>query len=437
MKRKVVKYLALLLAFLMVVSVASCAAKAKPMLTHGEHTLSVNIFSLMLSIQKGNMAPAIYASYGDYDSETFWGTVIEGSSTTFNDYYTYAVYGKAERYLSAMVLFDELKLSLPKSTMDKIDEEMKAFVENDGEGSKNRLNEILSVYGANYDILREYKIMEAKVAYLAEHLYGKGGSMIGASIKDKYFEENYVAFKQILLSNVTYVYKTDKNGDDIYYTENGSIAYDTEKGTAKLEGDKFVYYLEDGSIAYDKENGKRSPVLDKDGNPTTKKYTTDQMLDRLNQALSLKELAESESAEVFETLRQMYSDEEFDKDHNASLLNYLAANVDYQSISSAYSTFDKLADKLATMELGEIAIVQTDAGIHVVRRYPLENGAYSNSDYTQWFSDSTYAVYDFNGNLLDELFTERLSAYSEDIVVDKELLGSISLRSAVPNYDFK
>ncbi len=431
MKRKI---LALLLALLMI-STASCAAKAKPLLTHGEHTLSVNVFSLMLSIQKGNMAPAIYASYGDYDSEKFWGTVVEGS-TTFNDYYTDAVYGKAERYLCAMVLFDELNLSLPNTTLDKIDDEMTAFVETDGEGSKKKLNEILSAYGANYEILREYKVMEAKVAHLAEYLYGKSGSKISASLKDKYFEENYVAFKQILLSSVTYVYETDKNGDDIYYTENGGIAYDTEKGTPKLEGDRLVYYLEDGSIAYDKENGKRSPVLDQNGNPTTKKYTTDQMLDRLNQALSLKEIAESESAEMFETLRQMYSDEDLGSDHDPELLNYLATNVDYQSISSAYSTFDKLADKLATMEIGEIAIVQTEAGIHVVRRYPPESRAYANTDYAQWFSDSAYAVYDFNGNLLDELFTERLSAYSKDVKVDEALL-TISLKDAVPNYDFR
>ncbi len=432
MKRKI---LALLLALLMM-GTASCAAKAKPMLTLGEHSLSVNTFSLMLSIQKGNMAPAIYASYGDYDSEQFWGTVVEGSAT-FNDYYTYAIYRKAERYLSAMALFDELGLSLPKATLDGIDKEMKEFVEMDGEGSKKKLNEILSSYGANYEILREYKIMEAKVSYLAEHLYGKDASKVAVAIKDGYFEENYVAFKQILLSSVTYVYQTDKNGDEIYYTENGAIAYDTEKGEAKIEGDKLVYYLEDGRVAYDKENGKRSPMPDKDGNPTTRKYTTDQMLDRLNQALSLKEIAESEPAETFETLRQMYSDEELGKDHDPELLNYLATNVNYQSISSAYTTFDKLTSKLATMEIGEIAIVQTDAGIHVVRRYPLESGAYSNSDYTQWFSDSTYGVYDFTGNLLDGLFTERLSAYSENIVVDKELLGSISLKSAVPNYDFR
>ncbi len=434
MKHKLLKFFCLLLGLLML---ASCSAKPEPVMTLDEHEISINLYSLMLSIQKGNMAPAIYAAYGDYDSEGFWGTVVEGTSTTFDDYYTKAVYGKAERYLCAMVLFDELELKLPDAVLDKIDEEMDAFVENDGEGSEKKLNEVLSQFNANYDILRDYKVMEAKVAYLAEHLYGTGGSKIGSALKEEYYQNNYVAFKQILLSNVTYVYKTDKNGDDIYYNGNGTVAYDSEKGMPTLEDGTFVYYLEDGRIAYDKVNGKRSPELDEDGNPKTRKYTTDQMLDRLNLALSIKEIAVSESAETFETLRKMYSDEELGANYNAELLNYLATSVDYQSISSAYATFDKLAEEVEKLEVGEIAIVQTDAGIHIVRRYPLEKNAYSNSDYTQWFSDSVYAVYDFNGNLVDSLFSARLDEYRGNIKTDEKLLESVSLKTSVPNYDFK
>ncbi len=437
MKHKFLKCAALLLAFLMLLLPASCAAKPTPLLTLGEHSISTNIYSLMLSIQKGNMAYAIASAYGDYNSDRFWGTVIEGSSTTFDDYYTAAVYGKAEQYLAAMVLFDELGLSLPEGTVDKVDADMKNFVETDGDGSKSKLNELLAAYDVNYSILREYKLMDAKVAYLAEHLYGEDGAKIGAALKDEYFENNYVAFKQILLSNVTYVYETDKNGDDIYYAENGAIAYDTEKGTAVLEGDKFVYYLEDGSIAYDRENGKRSPVLDKNGDPTTKKYSTDQMLDRLNLALSLKEIAEGESADAFETLRQMYSDETFGADHDPDLLNYLATSVEYGGISAAYGTFDTLAEKVGTLAIGEIAVVQTDAGIHVVRRYPLESGAYADSDYEQWFEDQLYMVYDFNANLLNSLFSARLDEYREDIEVDTARLKDYSLAEAVPNYNFK
>ena len=438
MKKRMIKALALLLALVMLLGVAAaCGASPKAVLTLGEHSLSVNVFQLMLSIQKGNMAYAIASSYGDYNSEAFWGTVIDASSTTFNDYYTYAIYQKAERYLCALALFDELSLVLPESRVEAIDKEMASFVKNDGEGSKKKLNALLAQYGANYDILRESKIMEAKVRYLAENLYGTEGSKIGAAVKDEYYQNHYVAFKQILLSNFYYVYVTDENGDDVYYLDNGSIAYDTEKGTATLVGDKLVYYAADGSIAYDKVNGKRSPVLDANGNATTKKYTTDQMLDRLNFALSLRDVAEGASAEEFERLREAYSDEEFGASFDPSALNYLATNVEYQSISSAYGVFDKLSAKLSELAVGDIAIVQTDAGIHLVRRYPLEMGAYSNSTYSQWFSDSYYSVYDFMGNLIDHLLTTRLAEYEDKVEVDLALLGSVSMKDAVPNYDFR
>lgn len=438
MKKRTVKFLALALALVMLLgSLVACGGKEKAVMTLGEHSLSINIFELMLSIQKGNMAYAIASAYGDYNSEEFWGTVIDSSSTTFNDYYTYAIYEKARHYLCAMALFDELSLVLPESRIAEIDKEMTAFVKNDGEGSKKKLNAILAAYGANYNILREYKIMEAKVRYLAENLYGTDGGKIGAAVKDEYYEENYVAFKQILLSNFYYVYKTDENGDDIYYLDNGSIAYDTEKGTATLVGDKLVYYTEDGRIAYDTVNGKRSPVLDKNGRATTKKYTTDQMLDRLNLALSLRDVAEGDSAEAFEKLREAYSDEEMGANFDPSALNYLATNVDYESISASYGVFDKIAEKLETLKVGELAIVQTDAGIHLVRRYPLETGAYANKTYSQWFTDSTYSVYDFTGNLIDHLLTARLAEYEDRLEVDLELLGSVSMKDAEPNYDFR
>lgn len=438
MKKRMIKMIAFALALVMLMGAfVGCGGREKAVLTLGEHSLSVNIFQLMLSIQKGNMAYAIASAYGDYNSEEFWGTVIDSSSTTFSDYYTYAIYEKARRYLCAMALFDELSLVLPESRIAEIDKEMETFVKNDGEGSKKKLNAILANYGANYDILREYKIMEAKVRYLAENLYGTDGGKIGAAVKDGYYEENYVAFKQILLSNFYYVYKTDENGDDIYYLDNGSIAYDTQKGTATLVGDKLVYYAEDGSIAYDKVNGKRSPVLDKNGRVTTKKYTTDEMLDRLNLALSLRDVAEGDSAETFEKLREMYSDEEFGTAFDPSALNYLATNVDYQSISTSYGVFDKIADTLTDTAIGGLAIVQTDAGIHLVRRYPLETGAYANKTYSQWFSDSTYAVYDFTGNLINELLTARLAKYEDKLEVDLALLGSVSMKDAVPNYDFR
>ncbi len=432
MKRKL---LALLLAALMLLaSFAGCGKTPAALMTLDDVSISVNLYELMLSIRKGEMAYAIASSYGSYDSTRFWDTVIDENSTTYNDFYTASILKRAENYLCALALYDDLGLSLPASELDAVDAELKTLIDEDGEGSKSKLNALLAEFGANYDILKEYKLLTRKMSHLATSLYGKDGSKLGTDVKESYYKENYVAFKQILLANFHYVYKTDKNGDDIYYNDDGSIAYDREKGKPVPENGVFVYYTEDGRIAYDRQNGKRSPVTDKDGVHQTALYTNDQMLDRLNHAIELCEIAEGESAEFFETLRFAYSDEELADDYDKEALSYLSKSVQYTSIASTWSTLEAIAEKLATMKDGEVDILQTEAGIHILRKYPLESGAYENSAYAQWFTDSTYLIYDFTSNLVNRLLTVRLAEYESRVTLDESLLSGLDLRSVKPNF---
>ena len=433
--KKSTRILALMFALVMLLScLASCGGKAKPLLTLGENSLSVNTYRLMLSIRKGEMAFAISQGYGSANSEKFWGTVIDGSSSTYNDYYTAEVFGKAKSYLSALALFDELSLTLPTSYVKAVDQEMAALVEEDGEGSKAKLSAILAEFGANYDILREYKLMIKKIEWLILSLYGENASKVSATLKESYLKENYVAFKQILLSNFYYLFETDENGDEIYYNGDGSIAYDTVGGTAVPVGNRFVYYTEDGHIAYDKENGKRKPIVDEKGNQLTEVYTQDEMLDRLNLALTLRDAAEGASASTFESLRLTYSDEDLGQGHDSEALSYLGTSVSYASISSSWSTLDTLAQKLSEMDIGEMAIVQTEAGIHLLRKYPTETGAYADERYSQWFTDSLYRIYDFNSNLINDLLTARLANYDSAIGVNTDLLRGLSLKTSPSNF---
>lgn len=433
--KKSTRILALIFALMMLLScLASCGGKAQALMTLDQRTLSVNTYRLMLSIRKGEMAFAIAQGYGSANSEKFWGTVIDGSSSTYDDYYTAEVFGKAKSYLAALALFDDLGLTLPSSYEKTVDEEMAALVAEDGEGSKAKLNSILAEFGANYEILRDYKLMVKKIEYLILSLYGSDASKVSTSLKESYLEENYVAFKQILLSNFYYLFETDKNGDEIYFDGNGSIAYDTQNGIAVPEGGVFVYYTEDGRIAYDKVNGKRKPITDEKGNQLTQNYTQDEMLDRLNLAIQLRDVAEDTSASTFENLRLAYSDEELGPDHNSEALSYLGTSISYAAISSSWKTLDTLSSKLAEMEIGQIAILQTEAGIHIVRKYPTESGAYADDRYSQWFTDSLYRIYDFNSNLVNELLTARLAEYEPQVEIHTDLLKGISLKTSPSNF---
>lgn len=429
-----IRFLALLLALLLLLGSLAGCGKAETLMSHEKQTLSLNIYQLMLSIRKGEMAYAIAQGYGNANSSQFWDTVIDNTSSTYDDYYTAQVFNKAKSYLAAMVLFDELELTLPSSYIEVVDEEMASLLEEDGDGSKAKLNAILSEFGANYDILREYKLMLKKTEYLLLTLYGQNGSKISTAVKEAYLEENYVAFKQILLSNFYYLYKTDKNGDDIYYHADGSIAYDTVNGIRTPENGSFVYYNEDGSIAYDKEVGERAPVLDENGKQTAVFYTAEEMLDRMSLAIDLKDIAAAESAETFETLRTAYSDEEIGDNYDSTALNYLGTQIDYSSISTTWSTLDAIAAKLATMEAGELAILSTEAGIHILRKYPTESMAYADTRYSQWFTDSFYGIYDFNANLINSLFLSRIAEIETAITVNANLLKDLSLKNTPSNF---
>ena len=426
------KILCLALALVLILPFSACGKKDKAFMELDGVSLSAGVYRLMLSIQKGNMAYLINRYYGSHNSPEFWDTVVEAPSTTNDKYYTAAIFKKAENLISAAALFNELGLELPKAKISAIDKEMSDFVEEFGGGKKDAFEGVLEGFGFTYDDLREYKILNAKAEMAATELYGEKGEKIGAGIKQEYLEDNYYAFRQIFLANYYNKYYTDENGDIIYYDGNGNVAYDTVGGSPEMGDDgKLVYYTADGRIAYDTKSGNPSPVLGEDGYQVTEDYTYEEMLERVELAAELMELG-AESDKTFEALASLHSDDGV----SATLTIYVAENVKYETLgaSESYTFLDSAVAKLAEMKVGEVDLIQDGSGLHIIRKYALEEGAYAKSDYAGWFKDTAFGVYDFNANLKNDLFTAVLSEYHEKIVTDESVLNSLSLRDAVPNY---
>ena len=435
MKKILLRAFTLLLVLCLVLGIAACGNRGKTLLSLKKDgisvTFSVNEYQLMLSLQKGDMAYTIRQYYGDYNSEDFWGTVVDSDGTTYNDYYNRAILEKAANYLSAMALFDEMGLKLPDSYVEEVDAAMAEFVDYDGEGSKSAFNRILSPYGMNYNKLREYKIMTAKVSYLEDYLYGAGGDKIGKAVKDEYYEANYVAFKQILLANYYYVYETDANGDVIYFDTGTSkdVLYDKVNGTPKTD-DKghTVYYREDGSIAYDTVNGKPSPVFNEDGTEKIAKYTGEQLEALVAKKDAVLAQVKGVDAGQFETIRKANSDDV------SGGLYYLSTAVTYAGAGEGYAYMDTIAKKLAEMQVGETALVETDFGYHVIMKYELEKGAYEATESENWFKDENYYLYDFTTNLKNQLFLDKLAPYKSRVTVNADLWETVQICDVAPNY---
>ena len=435
MKAIIKKIFILTLACVMILtSMVGCSSRGKTMIELGDSEISVNLYMLLLSRMKGKLASAY--SFGEkalYDS--FWDTVMDASTgQTYNDYYTNMVLENAKTYIAALYLFDDLGLKLPDSYIDEIDKELDALVANDGDGSKSAFNALISSYGANYTVLRDAYIMEAKIAYLKDHLFGASGSLISDSLIEEYYQETYVRFRHIFFFTTKPVYDADENGDTIYFTSEGKIAYDKEKGHKKEENGKFItdkngdmiFYLDDGRIAYDSKNGVPNPVLDSSGNVMTTKLTADELIKLSDKTqLIIEDEAREGDYKLFDALVEKYTEDEgMTKDPNGY---YLTATSNYDS--------PEVVEALFEMEEGEIRRVDSQYGIHIVMKYELDEGGYADEKNTDFFRTSEGSLA-FMSTLKNILLEEYVEKYKANIVIDEELLKSVSMKTVGANYNY-
>ena len=435
--RSVKRIVAFILACVTVgLCLCACSTKGKPLMKLDKSELSVNHFELYLSRMKGMLSTTSYFGASAKKPE-FWDTWMDiTDKTTYNTHYTNMVLEAAKGYLAAVALFDERGLKLPKSYIDDIDANMEELVNNEANGSKTAFNAIIGEYGVNYEMLREAYIVEAKIDYLQDDLFGVNGSKVGPNLIDKYYKDNYVRFKQVFLYSYELLYETDANGDVVYYKEDGRISYDNTK-TAKTDesgsyvvdknGDRvFVYTDEDGKerIAYKRENASRLNLTDEDGEPLIREYNSTEMEVLTEQANEILAQTKKNDTVTFDSLVTKYSEDAGLSDYPNGY--YLTESVNYES--------PELREAIFGMDIGDVKMVKTKYGIHIVMRYELEEGAYASTEYEDLFISTKTGTYLFMDDLIGELFTEYLAPYKKKVVVDEKLLEKVDIKNAAINY---
>lgn len=418
MKRITKAVAALLLAVLMLIpSLAGCSAKGKTLMKLGDQTISVNMYQLYLSRMKGMLCSSYV--FGEAATKpSFWDTVMTVDGVTRNEYYTKSVLDNAKTYLAALYEFDQRGLKLSKKTLDDIDKRLDELIEYDANGSKTTFNSMLSEYGVNYDILREAYIIEEKIAYLKDDIYGANGELISKDVIDLYYEENYARFKQVFFYTCDYVYLTDDNGDDIYFDKNGDVAYDT---SATLKTDEkgneiYVWVDENGKerIAYDKKNGKRENKTDSSGSAIVNPITDEARLQEILDSVALVEgKTKQDDFEGFDKMADI-------GEENTNGI-YITVNSDY---------YPQVIEAVFDMKVGEVRTVQSDYGIHVLMRYELEKDGYKKSANSDFFISTNTGNYVFMPDLKNMLLSKKLEPYKENIIVDTSLLEGIDIKNA-------
>jgi hypothetical protein len=332
---------AVLCVLMLVPAFASCSSLGTPVMSLGSTEITGNMLEFWLSRYKAQMlyqyGSAIKNEYVSYDA--FFDTIVEGTDKTYNTLFTEYVKDNARTYLGAIHLYNELGLSLPQAKIDEVDAHLDELIETYAEGSKQEFNTVLAQYGVNYDILREIYLMEEKVGQLQSHLFGPGGSeQITAADKEEYYKSHYVRLRQVYIF-INECPKTDEKGN--YITDS------------------------EGMYAY-------------------REMTADENKAAKEKAKKAYELLQNGTS--FDTVLAEYDENTSDNEYKSGI---------YLSEESAYgndATVSKIYDALLDMENGEYKMIESDYGIHIIQKIPLDDGAYNlaaNEDFfTFWDSAS-------------------------------------------------
>lgn len=422
-----------LCAVLMAVSMVGCGNKApdlgEPIMTLGEQSVSENMVKLLMARVKGNLQISGYS----VNSDSFWDQISEADGTRYDEYTRKLTLRTAEEYLAASVLFDEKGMTLPRSTTEDIEQQIREMI--DAAGSKTSLNQELSQFDANVDILRALYIMEAKYAALEEELYGVEGSLISDNAKQQYLEENAIAFKRLLIKSSHYVYETDEAGNVVYYKDSddgkvNAIAYDTVRGHTRQDKDgktytdangDTIYYNENGDIAYDTENGKPAFVMDENGDPTSESCTASELEQNRVLAEALCTRVSSGDTEAFLALLSEYEDREnaFVADSDLCFV-YKTDNLteELSEIADALQEWENALNVKEEVKPGDVVMKETDLGIYIMMRYEVPSDAATNSDYTLWFSELAERI-------SGQLYEKELEPYLAQIQSDEARVAAL------------
>lgn len=406
-----------------------------PILECGEEKIPLCFYEFMLSRTKGDLARNKY----DVKNASFWAKEYGNSGKTNEEYYNEQVLESCKRYLAAAVLFDRQGLKLTDAELAAIDEEIAYYIDLSyvGNGSVDKFNSIIKSYGVDSEGLKQCYIIEAKYNKLVSTLYGDG-SLISDGVKEEFYMENYVRFKQVLFPKFYYEYEKDTNGDLMYFDPSKGITiYDTKNGRPAFDEkgdyivDRFgveIYYDADGNILYDKVNGTPAVVTDDDGNGIKHNYTADELKEKKGEAQSLVDSLKTGDFAAFNAA--VSSNVLILGSSNPYPDGYYLSDAEGAGYVGDSAYLSDILAALKEMSVGEVRMIESDNGYHVIMKYELDSGKSTHEDYDEWFANLDNAI-------INKMLNEKLATVLAEIkTIDENLQKARSIKSVGTNYDY-
>ncbi len=393
--KKIIRIAACLLAaVMMTLSFASCGGTGNTVMELGGTVITENMIEFWLSRYKAQFVfyygDIICQQYDLDNIEQFWHIEDEnGSGKTYDEIMSEFIYENAETYLCALYLFDQYGLSLPKETEDEIDAIIDDLCEKNASGSKSEFNAMLESYGINRKQLRELYLIDEKVDYLQNYLFGPNGTLGVTKVdKEEYFQANYVRMRQICFF-INERPELDSNGD---------------------------------------------PVLDSKGNVKYIDMTASETSDA--------------RARAEEAIKKIKAGVEFPSVHNEFDENkqdnqYSSIYIGRDSAMGSDPALEKIYTELQNMKVGEIRLIETENNLHIVEKLELVEGAYDDSaniDFFSFYDPESDSLLTFEGFLVEPLFleyiAESLEKFSADIKIDTDALNKKKLSNVKANFNY-
>ncbi len=305
---------------------------------------------------------------GAEDTDAFWSDTLENGMTA-EEYFTEVAHENIKKNIAAAWLFDYMGLRFTSEMKKDIKNGIEDMKVNLAGGDEEEFAAMLAEYGITEDTLYDIYVMDTKVTYLYDYLYGSGGALdISDEDKLTYTNENYVRIQHIYVNN-NFKYVTVEN-------ELGSFTHDPETGVAYTE-----------ELTEEEKAEKNATVEAIDG------------------AIS--------GGEAFEEVWAEYSEDK------------LYENGYYLTEDSTF--ISEVVEAAFELEVGETARLETEYGVHYIKRYEITGTPWDDEESDEFF-------YDFDTVLADYIYTVQVSEIAEKVKVFTEITDKYKLREVKPNY---
>ena len=353
---------------------AGCGEKETPLSDDSPTALKIGDLEISEAVYRywmsRNKAYFLYHYLGaTEDAPDFWKTKLS-DDITYGDFLTTLSISQIRNDVICLHLFREYGLSLNDMQKAAVNVELDTLIEE--AGGRIALDKALADYGIHTDLLREILTMEAEISVLEEHLYGeKGVEAVTDEELDQYYHDSYRRCLHLLL-RTDVKNKLDENGEPIVKDD----TYVTEP-------------LTEAEIASQKSLGK-------------------ELFERAKQGESFEELTETYTED---TAMGYYTDG-----------YYLDANCTFLPESVVKAVFD--------MEIGDIRKVESEYGIHLIKRLDLKDNAYKEEPY------ATAMFTDFSGIVSTAKLQKKIAGYADKLVTDEKVTSQWTMMTVLPDFHY-